>query len=239
MLQIKNFTKIYGTKKVVNGLTINVEPGQICAFIGHNGAGKTTTLKAIAGIIDFDDGEILVDGVDVKKDSLKSKQLIGFLPDNPELYENLKGIDYLNFIGDVFKVSPADRKERIELYAKRLDILKDLKSPISTYSHGMKQKLALVAVFLHKPKIYLFDEPFVGLDPVSSHELKKIMEEECKNGSAFFYSTHVLEVAEKLCSHVVIIKQGKLMGAGTMKDVKGDKDLEKIFLELEKDKDAQ
>ena len=233
MLEIKNFVKIYGTKKVVNNFSVNVASGEICAFIGHNGAGKTTTLKAIAGIIDFEEGEILVNGKSIKSEPLIVKNMIGYLPDNPDLYENLKGIDYPNFIADVFEISSALRKERIEMYAKRLKIYDDLKAPISTYSHGMKQKLALVSVFIHKPKLYLFDEPFVGLDPVSSHELKKIMDEECKNGASFFYSTHILEVAEKICSNVVIIKNGKLMGSGTMENVKGEKDLEKIFLDLE------
>lgn len=235
MLTIKNLTKKYGEKKAVDALSIEVKSGEICAFIGHNGAGKTTTLKAICGVISFEEGQIFVDGFDVSKESLKTKSIIGYLPDNPELYENLRGIDYLNFIADVFEVSKKDREERIESYSKRLAIKDNLKSLISTYSHGMKQKLALVSVFLHKPKLYLFDEPFVGLDPVSSHELKLIMKEECDNGSAFFYSTHVLEVAEKICSNVIIIKNGKLMGSGKMKDVKGDLDLEKIFLELEKE----
>ena len=238
MLQISNLTKTFGTKTAVNNLSLSVKPGQICAFIGHNGAGKTTTLKAISNVLDFDNGTILVNGLDVSKHPIESKMQIGFLPDNPELYENLKGIDYLNFIANIFNVSKQDRQERIEHYSKRLSIYENLKQPISSYSHGMKQKLALVSVFLHKPKLYLFDEPFVGLDPVSSHELKKMMDEECANGSAFFYSTHVLDVAEKICSHVAIIKDGKLVGSGTMKEVMGDKSLEKIFLELEKGQNA-
>ena len=233
MLEIKNFTKIYGDRRVVDKLTATVENGQICAFIGHNGAGKTTTLKSVAGIIDFDEGQILVDGIDVCKSPIDAKKIIGYLPDNPDLYETLKGIDYLNFIADVFNVNSADRKERIESYAKRLKIYDDLNTLISTYSHGMKQKLALVSVFLHKPRVYLFDEPFVGLDPISSHELKKMMNEECENGACFFYSTHVLEVAEKICTNVVIIRKGKLIDSGTMEKVKGNKDLEKVFLELE------
>lgn len=237
MLTIKNLTKKYGDKKAVDNLSVEVKPGQICAFIGHNGAGKTTTLKSICGIINFDEGEITVDNIDIKKEPIKAKSLIGYLPDNPELYENLKGIEYLNFVCDVFSVSKEDRKTRIEDYSTRLGIKENLNQIISTYSHGMKQKLALVSVFIHKPKVYLFDEPFVGLDPVSSHELKVMMDEECKNGSCFFYSTHVLEVAEKICSHVVIIKNGKLMGSGTMQEIKGEADLEQIFLELEKEND--
>ena len=234
MLEIKNLLKIYGTKKAVDNLTVDVPDGEICAFIGHNGAGKTTTLKAIAGIIDFDGGEIKVDGKSIKTEPLEVKKIIGYLPDNPDLYENLKGIDYLNFVADVYEIDADTRKNRIEEYAKRLKIYDDLKAVISTYSHGMKQKLALVSVFLHKPRLYLFDEPFVGLDPISSHELKKIMDEECENGASFFYSTHILEVAEKICSSIVIIKKGKLMGSGKMEEVKGDRDLEKLFLELEK-----
>ncbi|MDD4815569.1 MAG: ABC transporter ATP-binding protein [Clostridia bacterium] len=236
MLEINNLVKTYGTKKAVNNLTIQVPSGEICAFIGHNGAGKTTALKAISGIIDFE-GEIMVDGKSIKTQPLEVKKIIGYLPDNPDLYENLKGIDYLNFIADVYEINAETRQKRIEEYAKRLKIYDDLKAVISTYSHGMKQKLALVSIFIHKPKLYLFDEPFVGLDPISSHELKKIMDEECKNGCTFFYSTHILEVAEKICSSIVIIKKGKLMGSGKMKDVKGDKDLEKLFLELEKNDD--
>lgn len=235
MLKINNLTKIYGTKKVVNDLTVNIDKGEICAFIGHNGAGKTTTLKAIAGIIDFNGGEIFVNGIDVAKNPIEAKKQIGFLPDNPELYDNLRGIEYLNFIADVFDISEKEREQRITEYATRLNILQDLNTQISTYSHGMKQKIALISVLLHKPKLYLFDEPFVGLDPVSSHELKEIMKEECKKGSSFFYSTHILESAEKISDTVVIIKKGKLVGSGTLKEVRGDKDLEDIFLDLEKD----
>lgn len=235
MLKINNLTKKYGNKKAVDNLSVEVKSGEICAFIGHNGAGKTTTLKAICSITDFDEGEIFVDNIDVKKNPIETKSIIGYLPDNPDLYENLRGIDYLNFIADIFNLSKEVRQERIMTYSKRLGIEENLNSIISTYSHGMKQKLALVSVFIHKPKLYLFDEPFVGLDPISSHELKLMMDEECANGSAFFYSTHVLEVAEKICSNVVIIKNGKLMGSGLMSEVKGDSDLEKIFLELEKE----
>lgn len=214
-------------------MSLKVEAGQICAFIGHNGAGKTTTLKAIAGIIEFDEGEILVDGINIVSSPIEAKQKMAYLPDNPDLYEHLKGIDYLNFIANVYKVGKEERQKSIEEYAKRLEIYNNLKAPISSYSHGMKQKLALVSALIHKPKLLLLDEPFVGLDPISSHEFKEIMNEFVKNGSAIFYSTHVLEVAEKICTHVAIIKQGKLITHGEMKKVRGLKSLESLFLELE------
>lgn len=233
MLKIKNLTKKYGEKIAVNDLSLDVEAGQICAFIGHNGAGKTTTLKAIAGIIDFDGGEIYIDDINIKTNSIEAKKKIAYLPDNPDLYEHLKGIDYLNFIADIFDVSEEERKAEIENYAKRLEIYNDLGAPISSYSHGMKQKLALVSALIHEPKLILLDEPFVGLDPVSSHAFKEIMNEFVKNGSAIFYSTHVLEVAEKICTHVAIIKQGKLVASGEMQKVRGTKNLESLFLELE------
>lgn len=234
MLEVKNFTKIYGgVKKAVDDISFKVNPGEICAFIGHNGAGKTTTLKAIVGLINFDNGEIFVDGKSVKESSNLTKMEIGYLPDNPDLYEFMKGIDYLNFIADTFKIDEVTRKERIEAYSKRLGISDNLKSPISSYSHGMKQKLAIVTLLIHKPKLYLMDEPFVGLDPIATHELKKIMKEECENGSAFLFSTHILEVAEKLCSNVVIIKNGVIVDKGKMDEVVGKESLEKIFLEME------
>ncbi len=233
MLEIKNLTKKYDSKVAVDNLSLKVEAGQICAFIGHNGAGKTTTLKAIAGIIEFDEGEILVDGINIASSPIEAKQKMAYLPDNPDLYEHLKGIDYLNFIANVYKVGKEDRQKSIEEYAKRLEIYNNLKAPISSYSHGMKQKLALVSALIHKPKLLLLDEPFVGLDPISSHEFKEIMNEFVKNGSAIFYSTHVLEVAEKICTHVAIIKQGKLITHGEMKKVRGLKSLESLFLELE------
>ncbi len=236
MLVITNLTKKFGEKVAVDNLNIEVKAGQICAFIGHNGAGKTTTLKAIAGVINFDAGTILVDGVDVTKSPIEAKSRLAYLPDNPELYEHLKGIDYLNFIANVFNLSVADRKERIENYARRLEIYNDLNSAISSYSHGMKQKLALVSALIHKPKLLLLDEPFVGLDPVSSHQFKLIMQELANEGSAIFYSTHVLDVAEKICSHVAIIKNGKLIVHDSMEKVKGMKSLESIFLELEDEK---
>ena len=234
MLKINNLTKNYGQKIAVNDISLEVLPGQITAFIGHNGAGKTTTLKAIAGIIDFDKGEIFVNGYNVRTEGLKAKSVIGYLPDNPDMYDALKGIDYLNFIADVFKVDKQIREQRIKQYGERLKIYGDLGAPINTYSHGMKQKLAILSLLVHKPKLYLFDEPFVGLDPVTSHEFKEIMKEECQNGSAIFYSTHVLEVAEKLCNSVVIIQDGKIVGQGTMEEITKDKSLENVFLELEK-----
>ena len=233
MLEIKNLTKKYDSKVAVDNLSLKVEAGQICAFIGHNGAGKTTTLKAIAGIIEFDEGEILVDGINIVSSPIEAKQKMAYLPDNPDLYEHLKGIDYLNFIANVYKVGKEERQKSIEEYTKRLEIYNNLKAPISSYSHGMKQKLALVSALIHKPKLLLLDEPFVGLDPISSHEFKEIMNEFVKNGSAIFYSTHVLEVAEKICTHVAIIKQGKLITHGEMKKVRGLKSLESLFLELE------
>ena len=241
MLEIKSLTKIYGSKngeskKAVDNLTLSIDGGQIMAFIGHNGAGKTTTLKAIAGIIDFDEGQILIDGIDIKKEPMKAKMEIAYLPDNPQLFEHLRGIEQINFICDVFGVSGKERKAKTEFYAKRLGIYDDLGGKISTYSHGMKQKLAIVCALVHNPKVLLMDEPFVGLDPVSSHELKEILKEKSSAGVAIFYSTHVLEVAEKLCSHVAIIKNGKLLCLGKMDEIRGNKDLEQLFLEIENEK---
>lgn len=233
MLKITNLVKKYGTKRAVDDISFEVNSGDITAFIGHNGAGKTTTLKAIVGLIGIDGGDITVDGHSIKTEPIEVKKVVGYLPDNPDLYESLKGIDYLNFIADIFKVDSATRKARIEEYSKRLELVEALKAPISSYSHGMKQKIAIISVLVHKPKLYVFDEPFVGLDPKVSHEFKKIMQEEVASGAAVLFSTHVLEVAEKLCSNVVIIKNGKLVGSGKMQDVKGDKGLENIFLELE------
>lgn len=236
MLKIENLTKKFGDKIAVDNLTLEVKAGQICAFIGHNGAGKTTTLKAIAGIINFYEGKIEVDGLNIKTNPIEAKKRLAYLPDNPDMYEHLKGIEYLNFISNVFSLSVEERKERIENYARRLEIYNDLNSPISSYSHGMKQKLALVSALIHKPKLLLLDEPFVGLDPISSHQFKMIMQELANEGSAIFYSTHVLDVAEKICSHVAIIKQGKLIVLDSMENVKGMKSLESIFLELEDEK---
>lgn len=236
MLKVKNLTKRYGEKVALDSVSFEVQSGDITAFIGHNGAGKTTALKSIAGILNFDDGEIIIDGISVNGNSLKTKSMIGYLPDNPELYDSLTGIGYLNFIADVFGVDENLRKERIENYAKRLGIFDDLQNQISTYSHGMKQKIATISVLVHKPKLYLFDEPFVGLDPVVSHEFKQIMKEETQSGSAILFSTHILEVAEKLCSKIVVIKNGRIVGSGSMAEIKGDESLEKFFLELEDEK---
>lgn len=236
MLKIEHLTKKYGDKLAVDDLSLTVEDGKICAFIGHNGAGKTTTLKAIAGIINFDNGKISINDIDIQSDPLKAKLQMAYLPDNPDLYEHLKGIEYLNFIADVFNLSVEERKKNIEEYAKRLEIYKDLIDPISSYSHGMKQKLALVSALIHKPKLLLLDEPFVGLDPISSHQFKMILQELADSGATIFYSTHVLDVAEKICSDVAIIKQGKLIVYDTMENVKGMSSLEDIFLELENEK---
>lgn len=236
MLKIEHLTKKFGEKVAVDDLSITVENGQICAFIGHNGAGKTTTLKAIAGIITFDKGTIEVNGVDVVKNPFEAKAQIAYLPDNPDLYEHLKGIDYLNFIADVFNLSSQERKDRIEYYAKKLEIYNDLTSLISSYSHGMKQKLALVSALIHNPKLLLLDEPFVGLDPISSYQFKLILQDLANIGVTIFYSTHVLDVAEKICTHVAIIKNGKLIVHDTMEKVKGMDSLENIFLELENEK---
>ena len=236
MLEIYNLTKKFGEKTAVDDLSITVQDGQICAFIGHNGAGKTTTLKCIAGILDFGKGEIKVDKIDIKDHPLEAKKILAYIPDNPDLYDHLKGIDYLNFIASIFDMSKEERKAKIEQYAKRLDIYNDLNTVISSYSHGMKQKLALVSGLIHKPSILLLDEPFVGLDPICSHEFKEIMKELASEGVTIFYSTHVLDVAEKICSHVAIIKQGKLVKFGTMQEVTSDNSLENIFLELENEK---
>lgn len=236
MLEIKNLTKKYGEKVAVDDLSLTVQTGQICAFIGHNGAGKTTTLKAIAGILNFEQGEIKIDGIDVKINPMEAKRILAYLPDNPDLYEYLTGIEYLNFIANIFKMSESDRKQKIEQYAKRIGIFDALQSQISSYSHGMKQKLALVSALIHSPRLLLLDEPFVGLDPISSHEMKLIMQEMAQNGATIFYSTHVLDVAEKICNQVAIIKQGKLVVFGKMEEVKGMQSLENVFLELENDK---
>lgn len=233
MLKIENLTKIYGDKKAVDDLSIHIKPGEIYGFIGHNGAGKTTTLKACCGILQYDSGEITVDGVSVKQDPIKCKSKIAYIPDNPDLYEFMTGIQFLNFVADVFGVGAAERKERIEKYASAFEITGDLGTPISSYSHGMKQKLAIISALIHEPKLIIMDEPFVGLDPKASHLLKEIMREMCAKGSAIFFSTHVLDVAEKLCDKVAIIKGGKLIRSGSMEEVKGDTSLEEVFLDLE------
>lgn len=236
MLEIKNLTKKYGDQVAVDNLSLTIEDGQICAFIGHNGAGKTTTLKAVAGIIDFDDGEILIDKIDIVKHPILAKKRLAYVPDNPLLYEHLKGIDYLNFVCDIFDIDENFRRSQIEFYSKRLGIFNDLGAVISSYSHGMKQKLALVSALIHQPRLLLLDEPFVGLDPISSHEFKTIMKELSEGGVTIFYSTHVLDVAEKICSHVAIIKNGKLIAHDTMSAITSDDSLENIFLELENEK---
>ena len=233
MLDIRNLTKMYGDKKAVDNLSLHIAPGEVYGFIGHNGAGKTTTLKSVAGILQFDAGEITVGGISVKKDPLACKKQIAYIPDNPDLYEFMTGIRYLNFIADIFGVSAADREERIHRYADIFELTKDLAQPIAAYSHGMKQKLAIISAWLHDPKLIIMDEPFVGLDPKAAHLLKGMMREACESGAAIFFSTHVLEVAEKLCDKVAIIKAGRLIRSGTMEEVKGDDTLEDVFLELE------
>ena len=233
MLQIDHLVKTYGDKRAVDDLSLRIEPGEICGFIGHNGAGKTTTLKAVAGILAFDSGEIRVNGASVREDPLAVKRSIAYIPDNPDLYDFMSGIQYLNFIGDIFGIGASERQEVIRSLGDRFELTSDLAQPISAYSHGMKQKLAVISAWLHKPRLILMDEPFVGLDPIASHLLKELMREHCEGGGAIFFSTHVLEVAEKLCDKVVIIKQGKLVRSGTMEDVRGDASLESVFLELE------
>ncbi|MGN1320219.1 MAG: ABC transporter ATP-binding protein [Acutalibacteraceae bacterium] len=236
MLKIDHLTKIYGDKKAVDDLSLHINPGEIYGFIGHNGAGKTTTLKACCGILQYDNGEITVDGVSMKQDPLTCKGKIAYIPDNPDLYEFMTGIQFLNFVSDIFGVGATDRKERIEKYANAFELTADLAQPISAYSHGMKQKLAIISALIHEPKLIIMDEPFVGLDPKATHLLKEFMHQMCNNGSAIFFSTHVLEVAEKLCDKVAIIKGGKLIRSGTMEEVKGDTSLEEVFLELEEEK---
>ena len=233
MIQINHLTKQYGDKKAVDDLSLHICPGEIYGFIGHNGAGKTTTLKSCAGLLRFDAGDILIDGVSVKADPLTCKGKIAYIPDNPDLYDFMTGIQFLNFIADVFGVTSRDRQERIGALADSFELTADLAQPISAYSHGMKQKLAIISAWLHNPKLIMMDEPFVGLDPKASHLLKEMMRQACDRGSAIFFSTHVLEVAEKLCDKVAIIKQGKLIRSGTMEEVKGDDSLEDVFLELE------
>ena len=235
MLKIDHLTKTYGEKKAVEDLSLHIHPGEIYGFIGHNGAGKTTTLKSVVGILQFDQGEILIDGKSVQADPLACKRKIAYIPDNPDLYDYMTGIKYLNFIADVFGVSAEDRQARIRKYADLFELTADLAQPIAAYSHGMKQKLAIIAAWLHQPKLIIMDEPFVGLDPKASHLLKGIMREVCDAGGAIFFSTHVLEVAEKLCDKVAIIKNGKLIRSGTMEEVKGDDSLEEVFLELEEE----
>ena len=233
MLKIEHLTKTYGEKKAVDDLSLHIAPGEIYGFIGHNGAGKTTLLKSIVGILRFDEGEITIDGTSVKNDPLVCKKKLAYIPDNPDLYEFMTGIKYLNFISDIFGVSADDRQARIRKYADLFELTNDLAQPIASYSHGMKQKLAIISAWVHEPRLIIMDEPFVGLDPKASHLLKGMMRELCDRGGAIFFSTHVLEVAEKLCDKVAIIKAGKLIRSGTMEEVKGDDSLEEVFLELE------
>lgn len=237
MLKIEHLTKIYGEKKAVDDLSLHILPGEIYGFIGHNGAGKTTTIKSCCGLLKFDSGEVLVNGISIQKDPLACKSQIAYIPDNPDLYEFMTGIQFLNFIADIFSVSAGDRQERIRKYADAFELTSDLAQPISAYSHGMKQKLAIISALIHDPKLIIMDEPFVGLDPKASHLLKQLMREICDRQGAIFFSTHVLEVAEKLCDKVAIIKGGKLIRSGTMEEVKGDTSLEDVFLELEDDHD--
>lgn len=233
MLKIEHLTKKFGEQKAVDDLNLHIAPGEIYGFIGHNGAGKTTTLKSVVGILRFEEGEILIDGKSIKSDPIGCKKEIAYIPDNPDLYDYMTGIRFLNFIADIFGVESSVRQERINKYADAFNLTENLSQPIASYSHGMKQKLAIISAWIHNPKLIIMDEPFVGLDPKASHLLKEMMREVCDNGGAIFFSTHVLEVVEKLCDKVAIIKDGKLIRSGTTEDVKGDESLEQVFLELE------
>lgn len=233
MLQIEHLTKAYGDKKAVDDLSLHIRPGEIYGFIGHNGAGKTTTLKSAVGILRFDSGEIRINGRSIKDEPVACKRVLAYIPDNPDLYDFMTGIKYLNFVADIFGVPSEERRAKIDDYAARFELTDDLAQPIAAYSHGMKQKLAVIASWLHSPKLIIMDEPFVGLDPKAAHLLKIMMRELCEEGGAIFFSTHVLEVAEKLCDKVAIIKGGRLIRSGTMEEVKGDDSLEDVFLELE------
>ena len=237
MLKIEHLTKKYGTKIAVNNLSLQIEPGEICAFIGHNGAGKTTTLKACTGILSFDEGRIFVDGISVLDNPMQTKQRMAYIPDNPDLYEFMTGIKYLSFIADIYGMG-TEREERIKDLSTRLGLADALSSPISSYSHGMKQKLAVISAFIHRPRLILMDEPFVGLDPKAAHILKELMHEHCAEGGSIFFSTHVLDVAEKLCDRVAIIKDGSLVVFGDMDTVRGDSSLESVFLDLEGEENA-
>lgn len=233
ILEIKNYTKNYGgDKKAADNISLSVEAGDIYGFIGHNGAGKSTTIRAIVGVLDFSEGEILIDGKSVKNDSIECKKITAYIPDNPDLYENLTGIQYLNFIADVFDISAADREERIKRYGDKFEITESLGDLISSYSHGMKQKVAIISALIHEPKLLVMDEPFVGLDPKATFILKEIMHEMCEKGAAVFFSTHVLDVAEKLCNKVAIIKKGKLIASGTMEELTKGQSLESVFMEV-------
>ena len=233
MLKIEHLTKIYGDKRAVDDLSLEIKAGEIYGFIGHNGAGKTTTIKAVCGILGFEQGEIFIDGKSVKKDPIACKKIIAYIPDNPDLYDYMTGMQFLNFAADIFEVDKETRQQKIAEYAEKFELTNDLSQPLSAYSHGMKQKLAIISALVHSPKLIIMDEPFVGLDPKASHIVKQIMREMCNKGCAIFFSTHVLEVAEKLCDKVAIIKQGRLIKSGTMEEVRGDSSLESVFLELE------
>lgn len=232
MLRIENFSQSYGDKKAVDNISLHIEDGDIYAFIGHNGAGKSTTIKAVVGVMDFKEGEIYINNHSVKTEPMECKNITAYIPDNPDLYENLTGIQYLNFVSDAFKVSANDREERIKKYADMFEITATLGDLISSYSHGMKQKVAIIGALIHEPKLLVLDEPFVGLDPKAAHILKELMKEMCEKGSAVFFSTHVLDVAEKLCNKIAIIKQGKIITAGNMEELVKDKSLEEVFLEV-------
>jgi len=233
MLKIEHLTKTYGNKRAVDDLSLSIEPGEICGFIGHNGAGKTTTIKSVCGILRFDSGEITVAGKSVREKPLEVKRDIAYIPDNPDLYDFLSGIKYLNFIADVYGISASLRQERVRLYSERFELTGDLAEPISSYSHGMKQKLAIISALIHEPKLIIMDEPFVGLDPIASRAVKATMREKCAEGCSVFFSTHVLEVAERLCDKVAIIKNGRLVAFGEMDTIRGDSSLETVFFELE------
>ena len=235
MLRIEHLTKRFGEKTAVEDLSLHIAPGELYGFIGHNGAGKTTTLKSVAGILPFDRGEITINGDSIRRDPVKCKRQLAYIPDNPDLYDFMSGIKYLNFVAGIFGIPAAERQEKIRKYAGLLELTGDLAQPISAYSHGMKQKLSVVAAWMHAPKLIVMDEPFVGLDPKASHLLKQMMREHCDGGGAIFFSTHVLEVAERLCDKVAVIKQGRLIRSGTMEEVRGDESLEAAFLELEAD----
>lgn len=237
ILEIKNYTKVYGEgKKAADNVSLTVESGDICAFIGHNGAGKSTTIRAVVGVLDFTEGEIYIDGHSVKDDPMACKRVTAYIPDNPDLYENLTGIQYLNFIADVFDISSTDREERIRKYADQFEITEALGDQIASYSHGMKQKVAIISALIHEPKLFVLDEPFVGLDPKAAFTLKEIMRELCRQGAAVFFSTHVLDVAEKLCNRAVIIKNGQIIAAGTMEELTAGQSLEEVFLEVANEK---
>ena len=233
MLKIENLTKAYGEKKAVDNLSLHIKPGEMYAFIGHNGAGKTTTIKSCCGLLNFDAGEIFIDGYSIKENPIECKKKIAYLPDNPDLYEFMSGIKYLTFIADIYGISKEDREARIKKYANMLEITENLAQPISSYSHGMKQKIAIISALIHAPKLLIMDEPFVGLDPKATFLLKEEMKQICDNGGAIFFSTHVLDVAEKICDKIAIIKGGKLIRSGSMEEIKGDESLESVFLELE------